>query len=305
MKNKCKEYGGIVLQAVAVFLLYGYVITFTDEYVHTTLQRLNIPQKSEWMFLLVELISIYAGIAVPWKLVLQRSEIRKRKLAGLLASDLALWDAAKDILVFPLFWIEALSILIPALYFPPVRQSVCAMIGLQTDFVVLQYIAAVLLFVLPMLAVYVYIEAKQRLEWAQEWYHLDEGKLRRFREGQIHEKKYYVKLGFNVVLYVLAMLMLPTLLVTMMAALSALSAFSVILPQILIILAVLIVCWLATRYFRAYRRRKRFIREKRKNTASPPSLFLLLFVRQKQIDNSHIVCFFFKSLNLQNCLFTC
>jgi hypothetical protein len=261
MKNKYKEYSGIVLQAVVVFLLYGYVITSADEYVHTTLQRLNIPQKSEWMFLLVELISIYAGIAVPWKLVLQRSVLRKRHLAGLIPSDITLPEAARDILRYPLFWIEALSILLPTTYWPPVRQTLCDMIGLETDFVILQYITAVLLFVLPMLAVYLYVEAKQRREWAQEWYHLDEGKLRRFREGQTHEKKYYVKLGFNVVLYVLAMLMLPTLLVTMMAALSALSAFAVILPQILIILAVLIVCWLVTRYFRAYRRRKKFIRE--------------------------------------------
>ncbi|MBE6672129.1 MAG: hypothetical protein E7599_01210 [Ruminococcaceae bacterium] len=261
MNKKYKEYAGIALQAVVIFLLYGYVITFADEYVHDTLYRLNIPQKTRWMFLLVEVFSVYAGIVVPWKLVLQRSRTRKRLLAGVLPSDLTLSDAARDILRFPLFWIETLAILLPATYWPPVRHTLCEMIGLETDLVVLQYITAVLLFVLPMLAVYLYVEAKQRREWAQEWYHLDEGKLRRFREGELYEKKYYVKLAFNVLLYVLAMLMLPTVMTYLMAALNSLSAFAVILPQILIIAAVIVVCWFVGRLWRAMRRRKRFIKE--------------------------------------------
>lgn len=259
--KKYKEYAGILLQSIVVFLLYGYVMTFTDEHVHATLSRLNIPQKREWMFLLTELISVYAGIVIPWKLVLQRSEVRKRLLVGVIPADIALADAAKEILQFPLFWIESLGILLPATYWKPVRQSLCSVIGLKTDLAVLQYVTAVLLFVLPMLAVYVYIEAKQRREWAQEWYHLDEGKLRRFREGKVHEKKYYVKLAFNVLLYMLAMLMLPTSMIYVMSVLNAFSVFAEILPQLLIIAAIIVVCWFVGRLCRAARRRKRFIKE--------------------------------------------
>ncbi len=261
MKKNVKEYGMIVLRAVVIFLLYGYVMTFTNEYVAKTLHNLNLPVKTQWMFLLVRLVSMYAGIAVLWKFILQRSAIRKRLLAGVIPADLSYKDSAHATLGFRFFWIEALSILLPCACFLSVRQNVCDMVGLKTDSVLLQYTSAILLFVIPMILVFCHIEVQLRREWAREWYHLDEGKLRRFREGDVQEKKYYVKLAINLVLFLFAMLMLPTVMVYLMAALYAFSAFAEILPQICIIAILGVIFWFVIRVWRGMRRRKKFIRQ--------------------------------------------
>ena len=139
MKKTLKEYGMIVLRTVGIFLLYGYVMTFTNEYVAKTLHDLNLPVKSQWMFLLVRLASMYAGIAVLWKFILQRSSIRKRLLAGVIPADLSYKDSAHSTLGFRFFWIESLSVLLPCAYLLAVRQNVCDMVRLKTDSIVLQY----------------------------------------------------------------------------------------------------------------------------------------------------------------------
>lgn len=261
MKKALKEYGMIVLRAAVVFLLYGYIMTFTNEHVAKTLNNLNLPVKTQWMFLLVRLVSMYAGMTVVWKFILQRSAVRKRLLAGVIPADISYSDSLRATLGFWLFWVESLSILLPCASFLSVRQNVCEMVGVKTDWVILQYVLAVCLFVLPMILVFCHIEARLRREWAQEWYHLDEGKLRRFREGEVKEKNYYAKLLVNVLLYLVAMLMLPTVLTYLMAALHAFSAFGEILPQLCIIAVCFAAFWFVFRVCRGMRRRRIFIRE--------------------------------------------
>jgi len=246
---------------VGIFLLYGYIMFYTDETVKRTLYGLSLPKESEWMFLVVELISMYVGIVVLWRLVLQRSVLRKRHLAGIIPADLSYKDSVRDTLCFRFFWIESLLILLPATYWTPVRENVCDMIGYKTDLVILQYIVSFFLFVLPMLLLFCHTEAQLRRLWAEEWYHLDEGQLRRFREGVVNEKKYYVKLVINILLYWFGMLLLPAGMTYLLAALNALSVFLVILPQVIAVLVTALVLWFLTRLWRSYRRRKKFIRE--------------------------------------------
>ncbi len=258
---KIKEYGRIALQTVGVVALYSIVLTVANEHVDNMFARLSLPKKSEWMFLSIKLLAMYLGIVVLWRLILQRSQNRKRHLAGLLPPDLSYKESVKGTLGFSFFWIESLAILLSCSALPAVRSNATAMLGMTNCGAVVGYLTSLLLYVLPMLLAFCHIEAQMRREWAEEWYFLDEGRLRRFRQGDIVEGAYYKKLALNLVLYYFGMTLLPMLMIHVINAVHAFSVFTEILPELLVTLVVIFVLWFCLRLGKAQRRRAKFVRE--------------------------------------------
>ena len=95
IKDWFKLYGMSVAQTLAVFGLITYVMNYTDNYTAKAFNQLNLLPSQEWMFLIVESISLYVALPVLWRLCLQRSVIRKRQLAGLLSPYLTLREGIK------------------------------------------------------------------------------------------------------------------------------------------------------------------------------------------------------------------
>ena len=259
--NRLKEYAWIVLRTVGIVVLYDTTLTVGNEHVDNMFARLSLPKKSEWMFLSIKLLAMYIGIVVLWRLILQRSQNRKRHLAGLLPPDLSYRDSVKGTLGFSFFWIESLAILLSCAALSSVRSNVTAMLGMTNFGTVTGYLTSLFLYVLPLLFAFCHIEAQMRREWAEEWYFLDEGRLRRFREGNIVEKTYYKKLALNLVLYYFGMMMFPMLMIHVVNAVHAFSVFGEILPELLITLLVIFLLWFSWRLGKARRRRAKFVRE--------------------------------------------
>lgn len=259
IKKYIKAYGMSVVQVLAVFLLYSYVMSYTDTYTAKMFKSLNLVPAKGWIFLVVEIISMYIALPVLWRLCLQRSILRKQQLAGLLSPYLTLKESIKETFVYRAFWMESLPILFICSMSRYTRANVMEMLGISSLNLVLQYLLCLVVFALPLVFVFLYIEAKQRVEWAREWYYVDEGILRRFREGEVVEEKFYFLLAMNLGMYLLGMLLLPNVLCTLMAMFSAFTVFSQILPQILITLGVIAAFWLLIRVWRSYRKRRYFI----------------------------------------------
>ena len=255
------EYAMIVLRAAGVYVLYGALLVGANENVDTTLQSLAIPGKTPFMFLFVKLICTYVGVLVLWNLILQRSVLRKRRLAGLLSPTQSYLEHGKDVFKFPFFWIESLSILLPCAVLPPVRANIMSLLGSTSDNFFLQYLLTVGVYVIPLLLAFSHFEIQIRRVWAEEWYYLDEGVLRRFREGIVSEKNYYGRLVLNLVLYYFGMVMFPMALTYLLGMLKAFSVFGQILPQVIGVVVAILLVWLALRLWGNHRRRKKFVKQ--------------------------------------------
>ena len=142
------------------------------------------------------------------------------------------------------------------------------MLGISSLHIVLQCLLALAVFAFPMVVVFLYEEGCQRVEWAREWYYVDEGTLRRFREGIVFEKRTFVMLALNVGMYILGMLLLPNFLITLLAVGNAFRVFLQILPQILILLSIFVASWILIRLLRSYRKRRGFVVEMKKICAA-------------------------------------
>ena len=130
IKDWFKSYGMSVAQVFAVFGLFTYVMQFTDNYTAKSFRQLNLLPSQKWMFLIVEIISLYVALPVLWRLCLQRSVIRKRQLAGLLSPYLTRREGIKQAFYYRSFWMESLPILLVCSYSRYTRAIVLEMLGI-------------------------------------------------------------------------------------------------------------------------------------------------------------------------------